>query len=227
MTNALQRILAELRKAAAPLEKVGDPFVRDAILDAFQLPPETAAALPSIDLQPIDNYLGKPDPQLEDFLEVAEAVIAIASALRAFVDLAFIPPPADAQAAMKAGIDALTIGWMHRRQPIVYCLAKALGIIETELTAPKREELFPRRVIALITDAEAYFESRYPLQTEADAKAASDAIFAPLAELADLLATRLTRRTDTHIRALYGRDAPPIAGRRSRTRSSNGRWLFR
>ncbi|MEA2325590.1 MAG: hypothetical protein QOE68_549, partial [Thermoanaerobaculia bacterium] len=67
-------------------------------------------------------------------------------------------------------------------------------------------------VIPLITDSKEYFKARYPLQTEPHAKAASDAIFAPLAELADLLATQLTRHTDTHIRALYGRDAPPIAG---------------
>src|SRR5205085_1322125 len=146
MTNALQRILAELRYAAAPLEKAGDPFVRDAILNAFQLPPETTAALPSIDLQPIEDYLANPDPQLDDFLEVAEAVIAIVAELRTFVDVAFVSPPADARTAMKAGLDALAIGWMQRRQPIAYCLGRSLGIIKRPSTPSEREELFAERI---------------------------------------------------------------------------------
>jgi len=211
MTNVLQRVLAELRNALAPFERAGDPFVRDAILAAFELPLETTATLPSLDLQPIADYLANPDPQLDDFLDVAEAVIAIATSLRTFVDAAFVGPE-DPQEAMTAGLQALAIGWLQRRQRVTYCLARALRIIERELNPAKREQLFPERVIPLITDSEAYFRSRFPLQTEADAKATSDAIFVPLVELADLLASRITRRTNTHVRAMYGRDAPAIAG---------------
>jgi hypothetical protein len=192
MMNMLREVVAALRTALRPLEST------EILLQAFGLP--SGSTVPSISTTKIDEYLQNPDPQLEDFVAVAEEIVAISEALRQILEQ---PLELDAEAALETGLSALAISWLGTYHPLVYCLGRMLDVIESE--SPRAPELIHfDRIGRVVTDAHEYFRTTYRLQTEADAKQTSDTIFPPLAAIVAILHQQMSAPIGAPLRLQYG-----------------------
>lgn len=203
--NLLQRAVAAFLEALQPIldAAAGDEPARQALLQILQLPPDSTAVVPAIDVASLESYLTEVDPGVESFVLLALTLQSVFTTLKTFVGG---PNPGDATAYLAGEV---TIQWLRRRHPKAYALARIVQLIESNLTDHYKETLFVERAGNLLTDVGTYFKNAFTLQNEADAQGVSDVCFTAALGLAAWIDSSLK---SVPLRPFYRWDAPPTPG---------------
>jgi len=208
--NLFQAAVANFRAAIEPVVRIArdDTFWGGALAEVLDLPAGTTvpALISASDITAIEVFLGKSDPDLEEFVEVAKHVIAVTNALHTFLENV---PTIDSGQVFDRAISILTVFWLKRHQPLLYAALRTLQVIETDLGERWTESLHLDRLGKLLRDIHGYLASVLKLANDLEAKVTSDLVFLPIAGAAAYLQDQLGASTRRPLVPLYGWDSPP------------------